>query len=133
MCEVDSDILETERLLSNYSNSKKYHLYDKIYYSSNEWLDEIFSNFDFYGNQGFFQDLTTIFPTEELASYEDRLYYVDLPNDNKKTKVPIGIKIDKSAKICKTSCYPNMDAYWGVLSGSKRVDKAVEYLEYLEQ
>lgn len=49
MCEVDSDILETERLLSNYSNSKKYHLYDKIYYSSNEWLDEIFSNFDFYG------------------------------------------------------------------------------------
>lgn len=90
------------------------------------------TNFDFYGNQGFFQDLTTIFPTEELASYEDRLYYVDLPNDNKKTKVPIGIKIDKSAKICKTSCYPNHDAYYGVMKDSKRVDAALRFFYYIE-
>lgn len=90
-------------------------------------------NFDFFGNQGFFQDLTTLLSEGELEKYQERLYYIDFPGDNSSRKVPIGIKINNTRKICKTSCYPNMDAYWGVLSGSKRVDKAVEYLEYLEQ
>ena len=89
-------------------------------------------NFDFYGNQGFFQDLSTIFPEEELSIYRDRLYYMDLPNDDSNQKVPIGIKIDRSAKICKTSCYPNLDAYYGVMTGSDHVDAALSFLNYIE-
>lgn len=90
------------------------------------------TNFDFYGNQGFFQDLSTIFPEEELSIYRDRLYYMDLPNDDSNQKVPIGIKINRSAKIYKTSCYPNYDAYYGVMAGSKRVDAAINFLNYIE-
>lgn len=90
------------------------------------------TNFDFYGNQGFFRDLSTIFPEEELNLYRDRLYYMDLPGDNFNKKVPIGIKIDRSAKICKTSCYPNLDAYYGVVTGSDHVDAALSFLNYIE-
>ena len=90
------------------------------------------TNFDFYGNQGFFRDLSTIFPEEELNLYRDRLYYMDLPDDDFNQKVPIGIKIDRSAKILKTSCYPNHDAYYGVMEGSERVDAAVRFLNYIE-
>jgi len=90
------------------------------------------TNFAFYGNQGFFQDLSTIFPEEELNIYRDRLYYMDLPDDDFNKKVPIGIKIDRSAKICKTSCYPNLDAYYGVVTGSDHVDAALSFLNYIE-
>ena len=91
------------------------------------------TNFDFYGNQGFFQDLNTIFSEEELNLYKDRLYYLDLPDDNLDKKVPIGIKINRSAKICKTSCYPNHDAYYGVMTGSERIDEALSFFNYIEQ
>ena len=90
------------------------------------------TNFDFYGNQGFFQNLSTIFSEEELNTFGDRLYYMDLPGDNFNQKVPIGIKIDRSAKICKTSCYPNLDAYYGVVTGSDHVDAALSFLNYIE-
>ena len=90
------------------------------------------TNFDFYGNQGFFQDLTTIFSKEELAAYEDRLYYLDLPNDDSDHMVPIGIKINTSAKIRQTSCYPNHDAYYGIMKDSKRVDAALHFFYYIE-
>lgn len=91
------------------------------------------ANFNYYGNQGFFQDLTTILSEEELEKYQERLYYIDFPNDESSLKVPIGIKINHFNKICKTSCYPNMDAYFGVMAGSKRIDKALHYLDYLEE
>lgn len=90
------------------------------------------TNFDFYGNQGFFRDLTTILSEEELNIYSDRLYYTNLPDDDFNQKVPIGIKIDRSAKICKTSCYPNLDAYYGVVAGSDHVDAALSFLNYIE-
>ena len=90
------------------------------------------TNFDFYGNQGFFRDLTTILSEEELNIYSDRLYYTNLPDDDFNQKVPIGIKIDRSAKICKTSCYPNLDAYYGVVTGSDHVDAALSFLNYIE-
>ena len=91
------------------------------------------TNFDFYGNQGFFQDLNTIFSEEELNLYKDRLYYLDLPDDNLDKKVPVGIKINRSAKICKTSCYPNHDAYYGVMTGSEHIDEALSFFNYIEQ
>lgn len=91
------------------------------------------TNFDFYGNQGFFQDLNAILPSDVLAKYADNLYYADLPNDETNQKVPIGIKIDKARKICDTSSYPNTDAYFGIVAGSEYVDNALSYLNYLEQ
>lgn len=91
------------------------------------------ANFDYFGSQGFFQDLSALLSEEELKEYQERLYYIDFPNDDSTKKIPIGIKINNSNKICKTSCYPNMDAYLGVMSGSKRIDHALEYLEYLEK
>ena len=89
-------------------------------------------NFIYYGNQGFFRDLSTIFSADELHIYEDRLYYLDLPGDNIDRKVPVGIKINRSAKICKTSCYPNHDAYYGVMADSERLDAALHFLNYIE-
>lgn len=91
------------------------------------------TNFDFYGNQGFFQDLNAILPSDVLAKYADNLYYADLPNDDTNQKVPIGIKIDKAKKICNTSSYPNTDAYFGFVAGSKYVENGISYLNYLEQ
>ena len=90
------------------------------------------ANFDFYGNQEFFQDLSTILSKEELAKYQDRLYYINLPNDDSNAEVPVGIKIDKAAKICKTSCYPNSDAYYGIVTGTKHIDAALSFLTYIE-
>ena len=90
------------------------------------------TNFDYYGNQGFFRDLSTIFSEDELQTYHDRLYYMDLPEDGLEYEVPIGIKINRSAKICKTSCYPNHDAYYGVMTDSQRVDAALRFLKYIE-
>ena len=90
------------------------------------------TNFDFYGNQGFFQDLSNVLSPEVLETYADDLYYANLPNDESDQKVPIGIKIDKANKICETSSYPNTDAYFGIVSGSEYVDNALAYLNYLE-
>lgn len=90
------------------------------------------NNFNFYGNQGFFQDLNTVLSPEALEKYTDDLYYADLPNDESDQKVPIGIKIDKTAKICETSSYPNTDAYFGIVTGSEYVENALSYLNYLE-
>ena len=90
------------------------------------------ANFDYFGNQGFFQDLTTLLSEEDLKKYQERFYYIDFPSDDSAQKIPIGIKINHSNKIRQTSCYPNMEAYFGILTGSKRIDKALEYLEYLE-
>ena len=89
-------------------------------------------NFDFYGNQGFFQDLTSVLSSELLNKYSDSLYYVDLPNDDSDSEVPIGIKINGVKKICETSSYPNTDAYFGFVTGSKRTDYGISYLKYLE-
>lgn len=90
------------------------------------------NKFDFYGNEGFFQDLSTILPEEELLQRRDNLYYVNLPYDESDEKVPVGIKIDKVNKICQTSCYPNTDAYFGIVTGTKHLDAALSYLNYLE-
>lgn len=90
------------------------------------------TNFDYYGNQGFFRDLSTIFSEKELALYQDRLYYLDLPDDNLAQKVPVGIKINRSAKIRETSCYPNHDAYYGVMTDSQRIDEALHFFNYIE-
>ena len=98
-------------------------------------LDVVLSdaaNFDFYGTQGFFQNLNTILPPEVLMRYTDTLYYVDLPNDETNQKVPIGIKIDHAKKICDTSSYPNTDAYFGIVTGSEYIENAISYLNYLE-
>ena len=90
------------------------------------------TNFDFYGNQGFFQDLNTILPPEILSKYTDNLYYADLPYDETSQKVPIGIKIDKAKRIRETASYPNTDAYFGFVSGSEAIENGLSYLNYLE-
>ena len=90
------------------------------------------TNFDFYGNQGFFQNLNLILPPEILEKYTDKLYYADLPTDETDQKVPIGIKIDQAKKIRETSSYPKTDAYFGFVAGSNYVDNALAYLNYLE-
>ena len=90
------------------------------------------TNFDFYGNQGFFQDLNQILPPEILAKYDGHLYYADLPTDETAGKVPIGIKIDGAKRIRETASYPNTDAYFGFVAGSKYVENGVSYLNYLE-
>ena len=90
------------------------------------------TNFELYGNQGFFQDLNTILPPEVLAKYKDYLYYT-IPSDDETTQpIPIGIKIDKAKKICQTCSYPNTDAYFGIVAGSEYIENALSFLHYLE-
>ena len=90
------------------------------------------TNFELFGKQGFFQDLNTVFSETDLKKYEERLFYIDFENDDSDQKIPVGININQSDKICQTSCYPNTDAYFGILKGSKRIDTALTYLNYLE-
>lgn len=88
--------------------------------------------FSFYGKQGFFQDLRIVLPEDKLQHYRELFLYADLPNDDTNEEVPIGIKIDLAGKICETSCYPNTDAYFGIVTGTKHIDTALSYLTYLE-
>lgn len=130
-------LLDSTYYIDNTSDSPYAENYSQKFSSNalNGHFDVVLSdvtNFDFYGNQGFFQDLSTIFSEEELVFYKDRLYYLDLPDDNSDRKVPVGIKINRSAKICKTSCYPNHDAYYGIMTDSKRIDAALRFLNYIE-
>ena len=90
------------------------------------------NKFDFYGKQGFFQDLTFLLSSEELLQYEPYFYYVDLPSDDSSKEVPVGIKINHTSRICQTSCYPNTDAYFGIVNGTEHIDMALSYLKYLE-
>ena len=90
------------------------------------------TKFDFYGNQGFFLDLSVVLSAEELTQYKDRLYYVDVPDDENDIKVPVGIKIDCANRICETSSYPNTEAYFGITTGAKNIETALSYLTYLE-
>ena len=92
--------------------------------------DEV--NFDFYAKQGFFQDLSFLLSKEELAHYQENLYYIDHPYDIENKPVPIGIKIDKTNKITETACYPNTSAYFGIVANSEHADNALLYLNYLE-
>ena len=90
------------------------------------------AHFDYYGNFGFFQDLSNVLSADDLKKYADYLYFVDLPDDESPKKVPIGIKINNAAKISQTSSYPNTDAYFGFVTGSQRTETALAYLQYLE-
>lgn len=131
-------LLDSTYYIDNTSNSPYAENYSQKFSSNalDGHFDVVLSdvtNFDFYGNQGFFQDLNAIFSEEELNLYKDRLYYLDLPNDNLTQKVPVGIKINRSAKICKTSCYPNHDAYYGIMTDSMRIDEAISFFNYIEQ
>lgn len=90
------------------------------------------THFDFYGSQGFFQNLNQVLPSEILTKYADDLYYADLPTDETNTPVPIGIKINHANKIRETASYPNTDAYFGFVAGSEYVENALSYLTYLE-
>lgn len=89
-------------------------------------------NFAFYGNQGFFQNLENILPSEILHEYEDSLYYIDDATEGTTQKVPIGIKIDCARKILQTASYPHTEAYFGIVTGSRHLDNALHYLDFLE-
>lgn len=89
------------------------------------------TNFEFYGNQGFFQNLNHVLSPEMLEKYKKYLYYVNLPDDDSNQEIPIGIKIDTARKICETCSYPNTDAYFGFVTGSEYTDNALSYLNYL--
>lgn len=91
------------------------------------------ANFDFYGQKGFFQDLSLILSENTLEKYAKDLFYVDLPYDETNQPVPVGIKIDRAKKICETSCYPNTDAYFGIITDSQSIDYSISYLHYLEK
>lgn len=91
------------------------------------------TNFDFYGNQGFFQDLSLVLPKDVMEKYQDSLYYVDHPYDETTDKVPVGIKINKASKICQSSCYPGVDAYYGIITGTEHMDYALSYLSYINE
>lgn len=98
-------------------------------------LDAVVSDeayFERYSNEGFFQDLSLILTPEELASYSDRLYYCDLPNDDQVEPVPVGIEVTDAAKIQSTASYPNAVAYFGIVTGSKFTDNGIAFLHYLE-
>ena len=91
------------------------------------------TNFEFYGSQGFFQDLSLVLPADILGKYQDALYYANLPYDETEDEVPIGIKIDKATKICGASCYSNTDAYYGIVSNAEHLDYALSYLTYIHE
>ena len=90
-------------------------------------------NFEFYGNQGFFQDLSLILSKEMLDRYQDSLYYVDHPYDETSNLVPIGIQINSAPKIGEFACYPGAEAYYGIVTDTERIDYAISYLEYINE
>ena len=90
-------------------------------------------NFDFYGSQGFFQNLSLILPQEMLDMYQDSFYYVDLPYDETGDLVPVGIQINKAPKIGTFACYPGSDAYYGILTNAEHIDYAISYLNYINE
>ena len=90
-------------------------------------------NFEFYGNQGFFQDLSLILSKEILDRYQDSLYYVDHPYDETSNLVPIGIQINSAPKIGEFACYPGAEAYYGIVTDTERIDYAISYLEYINE
>lgn len=104
-------------------------------YAMSGKLDVVVSDeayFERYSNQGFFQDLSLILSPEELSAYSDRLYYCDLPNDDRIEPVPVGVEVTGAAKILSTASYPNTAAYFGIVTGSKFVENGVTFLHYLE-
>ena len=90
-------------------------------------------NFNFYGNQGFFQNLNLILPQEILNMYKGSFYYADLPYDETTDLVPIGIKINSASKIGEFACYPGVDAYYGIVSNTQNIDYAISYLNYINE
>ena len=90
-------------------------------------------NFDFYGSQGFFQNLSLILPQEMLDMYQDSFYYVDLPYDETGDLVPVGIQINNAPKIGTFACYPGSDAYYGILTNAEHIDYAISYLNYINE
>ena len=90
-------------------------------------------NFEFYGNQGFFQDLSLILSKEMLDRYQNSLYYVDHPYDETSNLVPIGIQINSAPKIGEFACYPGTEAYYGIVTDTERIDYAISYLEYINE
>ena len=136
-CEKQQVLLDTTYYIDNNSSSPYARNYSQSFSTkaNSGKFDVVLAdsdNFDVFGNQGFFQNLSNVLSEKELQQYKDRLYYIDFPDDDSDKKIPIGIKINKSSQICKTSCYPNMDAYFGIMAGTKRVDYALSYLNYLE-
>lgn len=91
------------------------------------------ANFDFYGQQGFFQNLKNVLSKEVFDKYEKDFYYVDVSDDASSEKIPVGIKIDQANKIISTASYPNTDAYFGIVTGTENVETALRYLDFLEQ
>lgn len=77
---------------------------------------------------GLFVDLHEFFTEEELAAYEDRLLYRDIPEDEA-GEVPVAIDVRDSQYMASAE----LPAYFCICSNSLNVDHAKLFLEYMLQ
>ncbi|MDO4294323.1 MAG: hypothetical protein Q4C65_13995, partial [Eubacteriales bacterium] len=76
---------------------------------------------------GMFSDLSLYFTEEELAQYEDRLLYKDLPEDGTDEERPVAIDVRDS----KYMLSDQVPAWFTIISNSKHPENAKQFLLFL--
>ena len=126
---------------SFYINSDSPSYYDEQYIekllvmSSAGTIDVVVVDEDYFkimAQGGYFLDLSTVLSDEQMAEYNDRLFYYDCPDNLTEGEEAIGIEITDAAKIVSTQSYPNTKCYFGIIVNSKHIDHSLAFLNYLE-
>ena len=85
-----------------------------------------------YADSGYLGGLNEFLSEETLSKYEDRLIYIDIPDDDTDEEVPVGIEISDCALLQETQAYAGQDeVYFGILVNTEHADNAAKFLEYI--
>ena len=85
-----------------------------------------------YADNGYLGGLNEFLSEETLSKYEDRLIYIDIPDDDIDEEVPVGIEISDCTLLQETQAYAGQDeVYFGILVNTEHADNAAKFLEYI--
>lgn len=90
--------------------------------------------FNQYAENGYLGGLNEFLSEETLSRYSDRLIYANIPDDDTKEEVPVGIDIADCALLQETQAYAGYDnVYFGILVNTEHAENAEKFLEYIFQ
>ena len=90
--------------------------------------------FNQYAENGYLGGLNEFLSEETLSRYSNRLIYANIPDDDTKEEVPVGIDIADCALLQETQAYAGYDnVYFGILVNTEHAENAEKFLEYIFQ
>ena len=92
-------------------------------------------SYEWISQMGYFRDLSDVFTAEELASYGDRIRKAEVESDLDGTIASeyAAIDVTDSPKLKAWGWYPEGKIYVGLVMESEHIDRALDFIRYLDK